>query len=203
MRPAGPVALAAVLALAAALPNSCAHRAAGLSAGGAAPDSAAVVALLAGTVNAACPVPGLATSGQPDSARFAALAGAGFRTVVDMRMPAEPRGFDPVAAARAAGLAYVALPVSAATLSDSTFDAFRALLREGGREPLLAYCSTGSRVGALMVPWLVLDRGWPLERALATAEAGGMREGPAREKAVEYVKRRRSVDTEGSGNANR
>ena len=181
---------ALALVLAAALPASCAHRPTGAAAAGAAPDSAAVVALLGGTLNAACPVPGVATGGQPDSARFATLAGAGFRTVIDMRRPAEPRGFDAVATAQAAGLEYLALPVSAATLSDSTFDAFRGLMRDARHEPLLAYCSSGNRVGALMVPWLVLDRGWPLERALASAEAGGLRAGPVRDKALDYVKRR-------------
>jgi len=190
MSHAGPAALALVVALAATLPASCAHRPTGAAAGGAARDSAAVVALLGGTLNAACPVPGVASGGQPDSTRFAALAGAGFRTVVDMRMPAEPQGFGAAAAARAAGLEYVALPVSAATLSDSTFEVFRALMRDDSREPLLAYCSSGNRVGAVMVPWLVLDRGWTLERALATAEAGGLRAGPVREKAVDYVRRR-------------
>jgi uncharacterized protein (TIGR01244 family) len=181
--------VAFTLALAAALPVSCAHRPAG-PAGGGARDSAAVVALLGGTLNAACPVPGVATGGQPDSARFAALAAAGFRSVIDARMPDEPRGFDAPAVARAAGLEYVALPVSAATLADSTFDAFRALMRDGRREPVLVYCSSGNRVGALVVPWLVLDRGWPLERALASAEAGGMRPGPVRDRALDYVKRR-------------
>ena len=38
------------------------------------PDSAAVMALLTGTQNAACPLPGVATGGQPDSTRFAAMA---------------------------------------------------------------------------------------------------------------------------------
>lgn len=190
MRSAATATLGLALALAATLPASCAHRATGFAAGGAARDSAAVVALLGGTLNAACPVPGVATGGQPDSTRFPALAAAGFRAVIDTRMPAEPRGFDAVAAAAASGLEYVALPVSAATLSDSTFDAFRALMRDGRHAPVLVYCSSGNRVGALMVPWLVLDRGWALERALASAEAGGLRAGPVRDKAVDYVKRR-------------
>lgn len=178
----------AVAVTAAATPSLAGSRRGPKPAAG--PDSAAVVALLGGALNAACPLPGLATAGQVDTAAFRALAAAGFRTVVDARMPAEPQGFEPAAAAGAAGLGYVALPVSPATLSDSTFDAFRALMRDEARRPALAYCSSGNRVGALMVPWLVLDRGWPLERALETAARGGMRPGPVRDRAVDYVRRR-------------
>lgn len=195
MRPPAPVlafALAAALVAAASPSPAGAKRAAAPRS--TAPDSAAVVALLGGALNAACPLPGLATAGQVDTAAFRALAAAGFRTVVDSRMPAEPQGFDPAAAAKAAGLAYVALPVSPATLTDSTFAAFRALMRDGARQPALAYCSSGNRVGALMVPWLVLDRGWTLERALETAARGGMRPGPVRDRAVDYVRRRLAAE---------
>jgi uncharacterized protein (TIGR01244 family) len=184
-------ALSALL-LAAALAGACAHRPPGLagSGRGGAADSAAVVALLGGTQNAACPLPGVATGGQPDSARFAGLAAAGFRTVIDLRMPDEPRGYDEPAAARAAGLEYRSLPVSPATLSDSTFDAFRALMKDRRRTPALVHCHSGNRVGALLVPWLVLDRHWSEERAVATAEAGGLRTPALKEKALDYVKRR-------------
>jgi uncharacterized protein (TIGR01244 family) len=153
------------------------------------PDSAAVVALLGGTLNAACPLPGVATAGQPDSARIAALAAAGFRTVLDLRLPDEARGYDERATVKAAGLEYATLPVAPATLADSTFAAFRVLMNDAKRAPVLVHCHSGNRVGVVMVPWLVLDRGWPLERALATAEAGGLRAGAMRDRAVDYVKR--------------
>lgn len=154
------------------------------------PDSAAVVAMLAGTQNAACPLPGVATGGQPDSTRFAAMAAGGVRTVIDLRAASEPRGFDEPAVAHAAGLEYVNLPVTPASLSDSTFDAFRALMRKRGAATVLVHCHSGNRVGAVLVPWLVLDRGWTLERAIAAAEAGGMRTPALKEKAVGYVRAR-------------
>ena len=156
----------------------------------AAPDSAALVAMLAGTQNAACPLPGVATGGQPDSARFVVLAAGGVRTVVDLRPASEPRGFDEPAAARAAGIEYLLLPVTTASLSDSTFDAFRALMKKRRASAVLVHCHSGNRVGAVMVPYLVLDRGWPLERAIAAAEAGGMRTPALKEKALAYVERR-------------
>lgn len=156
------------------------------------PDSAAVVAMLAGTQNAACPVRGVATGGQPDSARFAVLAAGGVRTVIDLRAPSESRGFDEPAVARAAGLEYVSLPVTPASLSDSTFDAFRALMKKHGASAVLVHCHSGNRVGAVLVPYLVLDRGWTLEQAIAAAEAGGLKTPAMKEKAVGYVRVRRT-----------
>ncbi len=155
------------------------------------PDSAAVLALLAGTQNAACPLPGVATGGQPDSERFAAMAAGGMRTVIDLRPLSEPRGFDEPAAARAAGLEYVNLPVTVASLGDSTFDAFRALMKKHRTVAVLVHCHSGNRVGAVLVPWLVLDRGWTLDHAIAAAEAGGLKTPALKEKAVEYVNSRR------------
>jgi hypothetical protein len=37
------------------------------------------------------PLPGVATAGQPTEQDFADFAQAGYRTVVDLRMPGEPR----------------------------------------------------------------------------------------------------------------
>ena len=155
-----------------------------------APDSAALVAMLSGTQNAACPLPGVATGGQPDSVGFVALAAGGVRTIVDLRAPDEARGFDEPAVVRAAGLEYVSLPVTAASLSDSTFDAFRVLMKARRASSLLVHCHSGNRVGAVMVPYLVLDRGWPLEQAIAAAEAGGLKSPALKEKAIAYVSAR-------------
>ena len=152
-------------------------------------DSAAVIALLGGLTNAACPLPGVGTGGQPDSSRLRLLAKGGFRAVIDLRMPDEPRGYDEQGAVRAAGMEYVVLPVSPATLGDPTFDSFRALMSDSLRTPVLVHCASGNRVGALMLPWLVLDRGWPLERAIGSAEAGGMRSAALKDMALDYVRR--------------
>ncbi len=156
-------------------------------------DSAAVLALLDGVLNRACPLPGVATGGQPSAAHLIALARAGYRTVLDLRAPDEPRGFDESAAMRAAGLRYVTLPVTSATFVDSTFDAFRHAMRVAGPQGVFVHCASGNRVGAAMVPWLVLDRGWELERAIAAARVGGLRSAGLGEKARDYVARHRAA----------
>lgn len=153
------------------------------------PDSTAVVALLAGVTNGACPLPGVATGGQPADAHLKALAKAGFTTVLDLRAADEPRGFNEAAAMKAAKLSYELLPVTPATLDDGTFDRFRALMKKAGGKGVFVHCASGNRVGAVMVPWLVLDRGWPIEKAVSSAKAGGLRSPEMEAKARDYVSR--------------
>lgn len=156
------------------------------------PDSAAVMKLLDGVLNATCPLPGVASGGQVGAGQVKALAGAGFRTVLDLRAPDEPRGYDEAGAVKRAGLAYVLLPVTAATLGDATFDRVRALMGDTKRHPVMVHCASGNRVGVVLLPWLVLDRGWSLKDAVAMAEQGGMRTGPLRERALDYIERGRT-----------
>jgi len=153
-------------------------------------DSATVMALLDGVLNGACPLAGVATGGQPDAAHLRALAKAGYRVVFDLRTPEESRGFDEAGTMKAAGLRYVTLPVGHGGVPDATFDAFRKAMRETGAEGVFVHCASGNRVGAVMIPWLVLDRGWELERAVATAKAGGLRSPALEALARDYVARK-------------
>ncbi len=154
------------------------------------PDSAAVIALLTGVHNGACPLAGVATGGQPDSANVAALARAGFTAVLDLRATDEARGFDEAAAMRKAGLDYITLPITPATIGDDLFDAFRAAMGKHGAQGVFVHCASGNRVGAAMVTWLVLDRGWALERAVTSAHAGGLKSPEMEAKARDYVARK-------------
>ena len=156
-------------------------------------DSAVVLAVLDGVVNTTCPLPGVVTGGQPGAAHLARLARVGYRTVLDMRLPEEPRGYDEAAEMRAAGLRYVVLPVTSATLDDARMDEFRELMRATDTTGVFVHCASGNRVGAVMIPWLVLDRGWELERALKVARAGGLRSDALEARARDYVSRRRTA----------
>jgi protein tyrosine phosphatase (PTP) superfamily phosphohydrolase (DUF442 family) len=156
-------------------------------------DSAAVMAMLQGVTNGACPLPGVATGGQPSEKHLRSLARAGYHTVLDMRMPDEPRGYDEAAATRAAGLRYVTIPVTSEAFDDSLFAKFRATMREATPRGVFVHCASGNRVGAAMIPWLVLDRGWDLERAVATVRAAGLRNAEIERRARDYVARQRTT----------
>src|SRR5689334_24232265 len=66
---------------------------------------------VAGLPNAAEPVPGWITGGQPTEQQLKAFKSAGGEVVVDNRDPMEPRPFDEPSTVRAAGLEYVSLPI--------------------------------------------------------------------------------------------
>lgn len=140
------------------------------------------------------PLPDVATAGQPTEDDLRRLAEAGWRTVLDLRRPGEERGYDEAAAARAAGMEYVNVPV-AGEVPDESFDAVRALLADDGRRPVLFHCASANRVGALLIPFLVLDRGVGEDEALETAARVGLRSEALARQALDYVGRRRGGET--------
>lgn len=150
---------------------------------------ARVRTLLPTLLNGACPTPDIVTGGQIDSAGLVTLRHEGVRTVLDLRAEGEDRGFDERAVARAARLDYLSLPVTAETLDDRTFDRVRALLSDDARGPFLVHCASGNRVGAAMIPYLVLDRGLPVDSALALARRGGLKSEAMTKRALDYLER--------------
>ena len=188
----GVVSLAAAAGLAsAAAPGAAGKAARRMELSRIGPDSAQVLALLGGVRNPTCPLPGVATGGQPGAGHLTSLRKAGFRTVLDLRPADEPRGYDEPAAARRAGLAYRRLPIGHAGVPDSTFDAFRALMADARLQPVLVHCASGNRVGPVLIAWLVLDRGWDIQRATAAAKQGGLRSPTLEDAARDYIERHR------------
>lgn len=136
-----------------------------------------------------CPLPDVGAAGQPSPDAWDALARSGARTVVDLRAANEPRGYDEAAAVRAAGLEYVALPVTQQTLTDAQFDRLREILRDPGRRPILVHCASSNRVGALLLPFFALDQKQPLAKAIELAVDAGLRSQELAAMAVDYVRR--------------
>ena len=90
---------------------------------------------------------------QLDPAAMEWAAGAGFKSVVNNRPdfeggPNQPTSAAIEAAALAAGLRYVHLPVHPAVQSLQDVERFAALLSELPK-PLLAFCRSGARSGKL------------------------------------------------------
>jgi protein tyrosine phosphatase (PTP) superfamily phosphohydrolase (DUF442 family) len=141
-----------------------------------------------------CPIPGVATAGQPDAGAWSALAKAGFKSVVDLREAAEPRGHDEVGEIARAGLRYFPLPVSHETLGDRQFDVLRDFLRDPLNRSVLVHCQSANRVGALLLPYLALDEHLPLDEAQRRAVAVGLRSPDYAAMALDYVKRHAQTD---------
>ncbi|HEU4335605.1 MAG TPA: hypothetical protein VFT32_14000 [Candidatus Eisenbacteria bacterium] len=144
---------------------------------------------LADVENACRPYPWLVTGGQPSAGALEALAQAGIHDVFDLRGAAEPRGFDEPAVARDLELNYLSIPVTPADFTDSKFTAFRHhLLAHGPDNPMFIHCGTGNRVGAALLPWLVLDKGLSEEVALEMARTVGLKSPELTKRALDYIR---------------
>lgn len=144
-----------------------------------------------GLANGSCPLEGVATAGQPREEHLRQLADKGYKAVVDLRTAGEPRDYDEAVAAREAGLEYLNLPV-AGPPEDEMFDRFRQVMRDPGKRPVLVHCGSANRVGALLIPYLVLDEGQDPQEALNTAVSVGLRSRELADAALAYVNRKRA-----------
>lgn len=142
--------------------------------------------------NGSAPLDGVVTAGQLNAAHVRQLKDAGITSVVDLRAPNEPRDFDEAAAFRAEGIEYHNIPVVQGLLGPREFDDMRALLRSTDKRPMVVHCGSANRVGALLIPYLVLDENRTPEEALRIARDVGLRSAPLAETALAYVRDRAS-----------
>ncbi len=127
--------------------------------------------------------------GQPGAAQLEALAAAGYRTVVDTRHPAEPRGFDEKALVKRLGMNYANIPMLDPVVPDRDFQKLRDILARPENRPAVLHCASGNRVSGLLIPWLILDEGRSADQALRTASEAGLRNGHLAQQALDYVRR--------------
>lgn len=143
-----------------------------------------------GVANAAEPVPGLVTGGQPTLRHLALLREAGCEIVLDIRDPMEPRPYRAPADVRAAGFEYVGIPVGHGDVPAATFARIHETVRDAMRaeRKMLFHCASGNRVGAAMIPYLMLDRGLSEDDAVMEAMRMGARSAELIEGALQYVR---------------
>ena len=113
-----------------------------------------------GVFNASMPLPWLIVSGQPSEEQLSALRAAGLRTVIDVRDPMEPRGFDEAEAGEALGLKYVNVPVVSGAVHDGTMDRLLAAMRDARGTPTLLHCNSANRTGGPLIAYLMQNFGW-------------------------------------------
>ena len=140
-----------------------------------------------GLKDAGQPLEDVVTAGQPEAEHFERLAETGYKTVVDMRAPEEDRGLDEPEIVWRSGMEYVSIPVGHETVEDETFERVRELMRNPERRPVLVHCSSANRVGALLIPYLVLDEGKTSEEAVEMATEVGLKSDQLKQVALRYV----------------
>lgn len=147
----------------------------------------ALLSAFAGLPNAAEPVPGWVTGGQPTEQQIKAFKAAGGEVVLDNRDPMEPRPFDEPTTARAAGLEYHTLPIVHGAVTQDTMKGMHEMLRRlAGRKALL-HCSSGNRTSAGLIPYLMIDKKMEQDDAVEVAMRGGLRSAELMELALEYA----------------
>lgn len=147
---------------------------------------------LQGIPNAAEPVSGWVTGGQPTEQQLKAFKAAGGEVVIDNRDPMEPRPFDEPAAARSAGLEYINVPIiHGAVTADTMKQMHETLKRLAGRKALL-HCSSGNRTAAGLIPYLMLEQGMDEDEAVEKAMQMGLRSAELMELATGYVREQSS-----------
>jgi protein tyrosine phosphatase (PTP) superfamily phosphohydrolase (DUF442 family) len=149
-----------------------------------------LLAALTGVVNAAQPLPNLATAGQPGPAHFEALQAAGAEVIFDIRDPMEPRPLDEPDTVRRLGMKYVNVPVQHGALDDEVMDRALEVLRRHAGRPMLLHCASANRVGGVLIPYFILDRGMSEEEAIEAAMKVGLRGSDLLEWGLDYARRR-------------
>lgn len=140
-----------------------------------------------GLANAGSPLEGVATAGQPDEKHLRSLAEAGYKTVIDLRTTEEDRGLDEEEIVQEADMEYINIPVGHETIDNETFGQFRQLMADSERRPALVHCSSANRVGALLIPYLILDEGKSREAAVKIGEEVGLSSEELKEAALRYT----------------
>lgn len=74
-------------------------------------------------------------------------------------------------------------------MTDEVLDRARAELKAAPR-PILMHCASANRVGAVWLPYRVLDGGLSWDDAVAEAKVVGLRSAELEAKARDYVERR-------------
>jgi len=123
--------------------------------------------------NGRMPFAGVLTGGQPTAEQLAEAKAAGYKTVINMRMPGEPGSTD-ADAVKALGMEYVSLPIEHAEGVNETNAKKLAEILEKTPHPVIVHCGSGNRVGALFAMKARFVDGKTPEEALAIGKSAGL-----------------------------
>jgi uncharacterized protein (TIGR01244 family) len=131
----------------------------------------------------------LMCGGATTNEAFPALKKEGFVSVINLREAGEP-GVDipgARAAAEAAGLKYIHVPVARSTPDNQSVDAFLKAVQEPSNQPMYIHCASANRVAAMWLIKRVVVDGWDITRATDEATQIGLTSAPLKQFAVEYA----------------
>lgn len=146
-----------------------------------------------GTITRLHTYEGLFLASQPKVEDFEQAKKGGVVTVINMRHESENTDFDEALVVHNLGLTYVNLPWNGPDeLTDDVFDKAREMFNTVER-PALVHCSSANRVGAVWIPYRVLEGGLSIEDAVAEAKVIGLKTPAYEPMAIDYIKRHRGM----------
>lgn len=126
--------------------------------------------------------PYLGTAGLLGEGGVAEAAQLGFKTIIDLRSPAEPNQPAEAGLAADAGLGYINIPIAKGAPTEEQIALFTDLMEDRKTFPILLHCASANRAGALWALYRA-SNGVPADTAIEEGRAIGMksREGQVRE----------------------
>jgi uncharacterized protein (TIGR01244 family) len=131
----------------------------------------------------------VACAGAVTPAAVAEVKKMGFKAIFNLRLPGEA-GADieaETAAARAAGVTFIHLPLSGSAPDAAVVDRFLEAIAAPGNQPALIHCASGNRAAALWLIKRVMTDGWDRDRAVAEASELGTMSPTMKAFALDYL----------------
>ena len=133
--------------------------------------------------------PTIACAGATDARVIPDLARRGYKAIINLRRTTEADADIDAsrAAAEAAGIRFIHLPLNPQQPEASVADAFLEAIAEPANSPTFINCASAGRVSALMITKRMLKDGWSEERAVAEAQVIGPPSPVLQQFALDYV----------------
>jgi uncharacterized protein (TIGR01244 family) len=131
----------------------------------------------------------VACAGATEVDAIPAVKKMGFASIINLRQASEPGANVPEAqaAAKAAGINYVHLPLDTAAPDPAVADRFLAAIKLPANQPAYIHCASANRAAAMwFVKRVQIDR-WDTDRAMKEAEALGLTSEPLKKFVLNYV----------------
>jgi len=131
----------------------------------------------------------VACAGAVTPASVAEIKKMGYKAIFNLRLPTE-QGADidgEAAAAKAAGINFVHLPLNGASPDPAVVDNFLKTITAPGNQPAFIHCASGNRAAAMwFIKRVVIDK-WDNDRAMAEASELGAISQPMKTFALDYI----------------
>lgn len=131
----------------------------------------------------------VACAGAVTPSSVAEIKKMGFGSIINLRL-ANEQGADidaEAAAARAAGINFVHLPLNGGSPDPAVVDRFLKVITESGNQPAFIHCASGNRAAAMWFIKRVLVDKWDNDRATAEAAQLGLTSQPLKTFALDYI----------------